>query len=210
MNIAELESIIDEILNRSKKLIREGRRDDILNERFFHHMFSSLVASHFSKNGVDLWESLLLAPEFPTQEKFHWDDMVLSDVEKTRKHGVGKGGVGYFDFAIQTEPPIFIEWKCPTLYKTEEIAEIMLKLLSQHKSHIKVFAAIITSSRTGRRDHMDAIRERLKKGFEFSLEVLNINNLTDKNLYVYVATITDNDCIKICWGNYVQIESDFA
>ena len=64
------------------------------------------------------------------------------------------------------------------------------------------FAAVITSSRTGRRDHMDAIREHLKSGLEFSLEVLNIDNLTDKNLHIYVATITDDKCIKICWGNY--------
>jgi hypothetical protein len=173
-------------------------------------MFSNLVASHFSKKGVDIWESLLLVPEFPTQEKFHWKDMDLSNAENTRKHGVGKGKSGYFDFAIQTESPIFIEWKGPKLYDTKAIAEIMLKLLSEHKSQIKVFAAIITSSRKGRRDHIDAIGERLKKGLEFSLEVLNINNLTDKNLYVYVATISDKKCIKICWGNYVQIESSFV
>ena len=86
----------------------------------------------------------------------------------------------------------------------------MLKLLSQHKSHLKVFVAVITSSRTGRRDHMYAIREYLKRGLEFSLEVLNIDNLTDKNLHIYVATITDDKCIKVCWGNYIQIENDVS
>jgi hypothetical protein len=163
-------------------------------------MFSTLIASHFSKKGIDIWESLLLVPEFPTKENFCWKDIKLSNVERTRKHGVGKGKSGQFDFAIKTEPPIFIEWEGPKLYKTEDIAKVMLKLLSQDESDLKVFVAIITSSKKGRRGHMNAIRERLKEGLKFSLKVLNITDLTDKNLYVYVATITDNKCIKIYWG----------
>jgi len=214
MKIAELESIFDEILDKSKKLIQNARRNDILNERVFHHMFSSLVASHFSNKCVDIWEPLLLIPEFRTKEKFCWKDIKLSDVEHTRKYGMGKGKRGNFDFAMRTKPQenpsIFIEWEGPKLYETKDIVKVMLKLLSQSDSNLKVFVAIITSSRTGRRDHMDAISQYLKEGVKFSLEVLNVNNLTDKNLYVYVATITDKESSKIHWGKYAQIEGDFA
>ena len=209
MEITELESIFDDILDRSERLVREGIRLYLRNERVFHHIFSSLVASHFLKKGVDVWQSLLLLPECPTQETFSWKHMKLSDAKHTRKYGVGKGKRGQFDFAILTEPPIFVEWKGPNVYGTKDVAEVMLKLLSQDQSHLKVFAAIMTSSRTGRRDHMDAIRERLEKGLEFALQVLDINNLGDRNLHIYVATIT-NECARIRWGHCARIKGEFV
>lgn len=176
MNMMELESIFDDILNRSEKLIQNERRDDILNERFFHHMFSTLVASYFSEKGIDVWKSLLLVPEFPTKKKFSWKYLKLSDVEHTREYGMDKGKQGNFDFAIRTKPQenpsIFIEWKGPKLYEAKDIAEVTLKLLSQSDSDSKVFVAIITSSITGRRDHLDAISEHLRDGIKFSVEVL--------------------------------------
>lgn len=203
MKIMELESILDDILSRTWKLIQNGRRGDILNERFFHHMFSTLTASYLSKKGEDIWESLLLVPEFPTQERFRWSDLRLNDAEYTRRYAVGKGVSGQIDFAIRCKPIILIEWNGPGLYQPKDVAKDMLKLLSQDESYLKVFAAIITSSRTGRSDHMLAVREHLEAGLKFAFDVLGINHPTDKNLYIYVATVTEKP-VKIYWGSCVK------
>ncbi len=222
MRIEELESISNKILNKSETLIKNEKRRDIRNERVFHHMFSSYVYSHFSEKNVDIWESLLLIPEYPTQEKFRWKSIrkyfKLSDVENASKEGVGKGKAGQFDFAIRSDsellPRIFIEFKGPKLYKPIDIVEVMLKLLSQDKSHLKVFVAIITSSKKDEEANCGAI-ENLKKGIEFSLKTLEtlkkltIENINDINLYLYVATIPDNRAAeKIFWGNIAKYEKE--
>jgi hypothetical protein len=111
--------------------------------------------------------------------------------------------IGQIDFAIRCKPIIFIEWNGPGLYQPKDVAKDMLKLLSQDKSYLKVFAAIITSSRTGRSDHMLAVRKYLETGLKFAFDVLGINHPIDKNLYIYVATVTKKP-VKIHWGSYVK------
>lgn len=204
MKKEELESIFDKILNKSSKLIENKKHGNILNERVFHHMFSNEVSSYFSEKKIDIWESLLLLPEYPTDEKFTWKFVdkyfEKDDAKRAREEGVGKGRAGQFDFVIKelNEPRIFIEFKGPKLYKSIDIAKVMLKLLSQNdKSSLKVFTAIITS----KMDKHD-LENNLKRGLDFSLEVLNIKNPRDINLYVYVAKVPNNK--PVFWGKYTQ------
>lgn len=202
MKIAELKSILDSIVRKSETLIQAGRRDDIRNERIYHHMFSNLISSCFAKKDINIWDSLLLQPESPTTKKFTWKYINLKNLAHTKKYVINRGQSGQFDFSIKTKPPIFIEWKGPELFSSKDIAQVMLKLLSEDKSSFKVFAAIITSSLTGRKDHFNKIKNHLNEGIEFACKVLDIKNLTNKNFYIFVATITDNGPQKIHWGKY--------
>lgn len=209
MKIEDLEPIFDEILNKSEKLIKNGKREEILNERIFHHMFSNEVSSYFLEKKVDIWDSLLLVPEYPTSMKFNWEIVKLSNAKHAREEGLGKGKRGNFDFAIKSKPQIYIEFKGPELYKTKDIKEVMLKLLSEDdKSSLKVFAAMITSSKTGNVNHIREIENRFYEGLKFSLDVLEIKNLKEINLYAYVATILDNGQAKPIWGNCAQYEKE--
>ncbi len=210
MKIEELEPIFNTILNKCENLVKNGKRKEILNERFFHHMFSNELSSYFLEKKVDIWDSLLLVPERPTEMKFKWkvveECFELKDAKRARKEGVGNGRAGQFDFAIfseHTEPPTFIEFKGPEPYKPIDIVKVMLKLLSEDKSHLKVFVAIITSSSKGEKARIDA-ENYLSEGVEFALKVLEIKNLKDTNLYVYVATFTDTKPVIIQWGNYLH------
>ena len=51
LTLQEVESIIAEIAERCAGLVSRGRRDDLLNERFFHHMFSWDVARWYGERG---------------------------------------------------------------------------------------------------------------------------------------------------------------
>lgn len=183
--------------------VENNMREDILNERVFHHMFSSLLTKYFSNRGVDIWDSLYLVPEYPTDKAFIWKEKLIGD-----------GKRGQFEFKIKGDPPIVIEWKGPKMFKGKkdggfsEVDEVMIKLLSQEdNSELKVFAAIITTSKNAGEKHTALIKERLKDGVKTAIDKLDINNLGDKNLFVYVATVPNEGSKKIFWGRYERKET---
>lgn len=201
MEIYELEDIFSEMVKRSEKLIHANKRDLIKNnERFFHHMFSNLIYDHYSKKKEDIFNSLFLIPEYPTKNKFSWKYVKEFDEKKTKKFGINRGKSGKFDFALLNKPPIYIEWKGPNLYNDYDMAKDLLKLLTQDEHSIKIIAAIILSSKKGGKNHVKALKSHFNEGMRFAKDVLEIENLQEKNLYGYIATIPDDKIEKIVWN----------
>jgi len=206
MRVDQIKKINDEILDLTELIIKNKNREKILNERYFHHMFSTLLIEKLDLDWEETWEYVNISPEHPTERKFLWKKLDLENVEKTRKEVLDKKKRGHYEFYLDLEEDIYVEWKGPKLYSKEDIVQVMLKLLSNEKDSIKVFSAIILSSKTGRKDHMGSIEKRLKEGIEFSCKVLEIEDLDSQNLYVYVATIPDSGVKKIYWGKYTMEE----
>jgi hypothetical protein len=192
MNIQVIDQIIRAIREQTERQIASGKRDQILNERIFHHSFSSKIAKWYERQGKELWDELLLIPECRTCEKFRLASITLEGVAHTRENAIGIGQCGNLDFALTTNPEIVVEWKGPVLFSQMDAVEVFLKLLTQPVESIKVFAAIITSSKTGRRDHV----EKLGQYFRQSLD--------DHNLYAFVTTLPDAGAIDVHWGPVVS------
>ena len=91
MNISDVEQLYNGITEVICDLIKRNHRDDILNERFFHHMFSSAAYAYLHKSRVNAWRSLLFAPEYPTQEKFTMKYIDPKNMEKTKEYAIKKG-----------------------------------------------------------------------------------------------------------------------
>ena len=204
MNIQVIKQIICAIRKQTERQIAVGKRDQILNERFFHHSFSSKIAKWYERQGQDLWDELLLIPECPTCEKFRLDSITLEDVAHTRENAIGVGQSGNLDFALRTNPEIVVEWKGPVLFSKKDAVEVFLKLLTQPVESIKVFAAIITSSTTGRRDHVEKLRQNFRRSLHFAMQVCQLDPLKDHNLYAFVTTLPDARAIDVHWGPVVN------
>jgi len=162
MNLDDIQGLLERMLGRIEVLIQAGRRSEILNERYFHHMFSWEVGQLWqARNGDpsrDMWHDLFLAPEAKTSAKFRRKGITLGDAAATRTNAVGTGRSGNLDFILKTSPLLCVEWKGPKLYTATSAFEVFLKLLNQPQDSIKVFAAIITSCTSGGRGHLDAAK----------------------------------------------------
>jgi len=163
-------------------------------------MFSWELGKLCERKGADMWDRLLLAPECPSDQKFRWDFINLDDDEATRQNAVGIGKSGNLDFLIKAAPAVAIEWKGPLLYQPQDVVEALLKLVTQQPETIKVFAAIITSSTTGRRDHMEKTRRYFQEGVACIKRVQQFTTLRGLNLFAFIATVPDKGATKIHWG----------
>lgn len=200
MNIQDIQYILDGMVERCTKLVSQGRRDELLNERFFHHMFSWDVARWYDERGMSVWDDLLLAPEYPTTQKFRRAGINLADETATALNALGSGRSGNLDFVIRSKPPICLEWKGPDTWKKQDVIEVLLKLLTEPESSIKVFAGILTSSSTGKRGHVETATEYFRESVEQVKGILKIDSLANLNLYAYLVTLSDNGPIRIHWG----------
>lgn len=209
----EWEAILDNVLNKTSLHIKNKGREgfaDVINERFYHHQFSSFLYQHFLTQKIDMWEKQLVYPEVKTDEVFIWKGINTENPIETRKKAVGEGTKGNLDFRINTIPPIDLEWKGPNIYSIIDIVKVALKLFSTKDETTKIFSAIITSSKTGNQKHRQAIYDSFKEGLQHALEVLGINELSNKQFYVYVATISDTSIIKCHWGLFNNLETRFS
>ena len=132
------------------------------------------------------------------------------ELDRNKKKAVGKGTKGNLDFRINTIPPIDLEWKGPNIYSIIDIVKVALKLFSTKDETTKIFSAIFTSSKTGNQKHRQTIYDSFKEGLQHALEVLGINELSNKQFYVYVATISDTSIIKCHWGLFNNLEIKFS
>lgn len=211
----DLKEIFDHVLETTKDQINEKGREELIsqvNERFYHHEFSSYI---YSMNN-NIWQELILIPEAKTGQKFKWGEMNIGNIEDTRDNAVGEGQSGNFDFQIRSDPVINIEWKGPNMYSVKDIAQVMMKLFSEdrnkEKKTIKVFSAILLSSITCNDRHRSAIYDHFSEGLNFALDALeiNINEFGDNNpFFVYIATIGEQETIKCHWGRYTSRNSRF-
>lgn len=188
-------------------LIERNRRLDILNERFYHHMFSSYLSSAPNHNVQDTWLDLDILPEYPTHNQFARANIILDDPEFVFNHAIGQGRDGNIDFRIVGDPPISVEWKGPRNCPQQDMAEVFIKLLSQDyvagrlkdQRHIKIIAAIFLTKR-GQRNHAGNLIARMQMCLQFACEVYGIQNLQDYNLHAYVRSRFEGGYHNIWWG----------
>ena len=201
MKIKELEAIFDNILARTEKMVKAGDRKHILNEQFFHHQFSALATRHYTKQRIDPWKDLILVPEHPTNTAYSWGEFNLSRPKTTQKRALDRGVRGKFDYVIKDRPRIHIEWKGPELSNTRAIAQDLTKLLMlEGRAPVKVFAAIITSSRRADDVHIRELTSRFYDALEFVQSILDIEDIRKEKLYAYIATVPDAGVQKFIWG----------
>ncbi len=206
MNLDDVKSILEKMLQRTERLISAGRRDEILNERFLHHTFSWEVGKLWEARnpgqGSDMWDALFLAPEAKTSQKFRRKGIKLGDAAGTRANAIGTGRRGNLDFILKSDPLICVEWKGPKLYTASSALEVFLKLLNQPPEAIKVFAAIITSSKSGGRGHLDAARRYLDLALQDARGHQGTTNLRGMNLYGFIASFAGTTLHRLCWGEF--------
>lgn len=200
MKLEDVECILVDIVDRCGRVVIQGKRDDLLNERFFHHMFSWEVARWYGERGVSIWDQLSLAPECATTEKFRFAGIDRNDAEATRSNAITVGKSGNFDFVIKASPQICVEWKGPDMWQPQDVIEVLLKLLTESKSTIKIFTGILTSSSTGQYGHIEAATKYFRESVEFVCRVLGLASLRSSNLYAYLATIPESGPVRIHWG----------
>lgn len=209
----EWEKIFDTILNNTFSHIKNAGREEfsyVINERFYHHQFSNYLYQHFISKDINIWEKQILFPEAKTNEVFTWKNININNSAETKEGAIGRGTKGNFDFRINSTPPIYLEWKGPNMYSVVDIVQVALKLFSNpNEETIKILSAIITSSKTGNQRHLKTIYNHFKEGLEFALKVLNINHISNKKFYVYIATISDNSIVKCHWGPFNDLETKF-
>ena len=198
--ICDVERIVHQLVVLGERLVSQGRRGEILNERFWHHMFSWELGRWYSQRGVNHWENLLLAPECPTAEKFRRAGIDRTDEQTTQANAIGVGRSGNLDFVIRSLPPIAVEWKGPDLYSPKELEEVFIKFLNESKDTIKVLAGIFTSSTTGIYGHTDAAKKYLMDSIDFGKRVMRLNTLADCNVHAFLATLPDDGMKIIHWG----------
>ncbi len=167
MTLSDVEGILAEMVDRCARLVSQGRRNDLLNERFYHHMFSWEVARWYGERGVNIWDHLLLAPECPTVKKFRREGIDLTDEAATLLNAIGAGKSGNLDFAIRSAPPICVEWKGPDIWQSQDVVEVLLKLLTEQEPAVRIFAGILTSSSTGKYGHVEAARKCFREAVGF-------------------------------------------
>jgi len=204
-------AIFDTVLNTTSLYIKNNGRKKI-NERFYHHQFSSYLYKYFLKQNVNIWEENLVYPEAKTEKSFNWSRINIKKHEETRKNAIGHGRKGNLDFRIiQTRNhPIDLEWKGPDIYSKIDIIKVALKLFSTQPTTTKIFSAIITSAEIATERHLLTIYNHFKEGLEFALEVLEINPNELPEFYVYVATISETSIIKCHWGKFNDLKINFT
>ena len=185
-------------------LVEQGRRVEILNERYFHHMFSSYLASIGRVNAT--WDDLAIYPEYTTNFQFLRREIRLNDPENTRNNAIGTGRAGNLDFRIPSDPPISVEWKGPKNCPQQDLAEVFIKLLSQDEKENKIIAAIFLT-KSGGRNHVDNLIDKLGSSLQFACDVCEIESLEDQNLYAYIRSQYEGGCHEIWWGRVS--EADF-
>ncbi len=201
MKIKELEAIFDNILTRTEKVVKAGNRKHILNEQFFHHQFSALATRHYTKQRIDPWKDMILVPEHPTNTAYSWRDFNLNRPKTTQKQALDRGVRGKFDYVIKDRPRIHIEWKGPELYNTRAVAQDLTKLLMlEGRGPVRVFVAIITSSRRADDAHIQQLTSRFYDALEFTQSILEIEDIRKEKLYAFIATVPDNGAQKFIWG----------
>lgn len=200
LTLQAIEGIIAKIIDRCAGLVSKGRRDDLLNERFFHHMFSFEVARWYEERGLSVWDHLLLAPECATTQKFRRAGIDLGDEAATLLKAIGDGRSGNLDFAVRSSPLISVEWKGPNMWQPQDVVEVLLKLLTEPEQTVKVFAGILTSSSTGKYGHVGAAQKCFREAVEFVKRILGLNSLAGTNIYAYLVTIPDSGPVMIHWG----------
>ena len=201
MKIKELEAIFDNILARTEKMVKNGDRKHILNEQFYHHQFSALVTRHYTKQRIDPWKDLIIVPGHPTKALYSWKEFGLNRPKTTQKLALDRGQAGKFDFVIKDRPRIHVEWAGPELYNTRAIARDLTKLLMlEGRGPVKVFAAIITSSRRADETHIQQLTSRFYDALEFTQSILEIEDIRKERLYAFIATVPDNGAQKFIWG----------
>ena len=65
---------------------------------------------------------------------------------------------------------------------------------------MKVFAAIITSSRRADDVHIRELTSRFYDALEFTQSILDIEDIRKEKLYAYIATVPDAGVQKFIWG----------
>ena len=201
MKIRELESIFSNILARTEKIVKAGDRQNILNEQFFQHQFSALATRHYTKQRIDPWKDLIIVPNHPTKVKYSWSEFGLNRPKTTKKLALDRGVRGKFDFVIKDSPRIHIEFAGPNLYDSRQVAQDLTKLLMlETRRPIKVFAAIITSSRRADALHVQQLTSRFYDALEFVQVILDIDDIRKENLYAFIATVPDSGAQKFIWG----------
>ncbi len=200
LSLPDVEGILTAMVDRCAALVSGGRRDDLLNERFFHHMFSWEVARWYGERGLSVWDHLLLAPECPTTQKFRRAGIDLADEAATRLNAVGGGRSGNLDFHIRSSPSICVEWKGPAMWQPQDVVEVLLKLLTEPAQTTKVFAGILTRSVTGNYGHVEAAKKCFQEAVEFVKRIFGLTSLTGANIYAYLVTLPDSGPVRIHWG----------
>jgi hypothetical protein len=200
MKVADIERMLGNILRRTEKMVAEGKRDSILNEAFYRHQFSSLLTKHYVDQGVDPWKELIIIPEHPTKVHYAWKEFGLNRPKTTQKLAIDQGFPSKFDFVIRDEPRIHVEWQGPELYNAREVAKDLTKLLMLNRRSVKVFAAIVASSRVGDERHIRELTSRFYEALEFTQVILEIDDIKASNLFAFIATVPDTGAEKFIWG----------
>ena len=201
MKIKELEAMFDNILTRTEKIVKAGNRRHIMNEQFYHHQFSALATRHYTKQRIDPWKDLIIVPGHPTKALYSWKEFGLSRPKTTQKMALDRGQAAKFDFVLKDKPRIHIELAGPNLYDTRAVAQDLTKLLMlEGRAPVKVFAAIITSSRRADDAHIRELTSRFYDALEFVQSILEIEDLRKEKLYAYIATVPDAGVQKFIWG----------
>ncbi len=186
-----------------RTLIESGRRAEILNERYLHHMFSSYFCSELP--GFN-WNDLLIKPEYPTDFPFSRKHIELNDPDYTRKNAIDTGRQGNLDFLIVGDPAIVIEWKGPVNCPEKDLVVAFLKLLKRDPEEKKILAAIFTT-KSGSRNHPQKLVDKISRSIEFVAEVLKLNedDLYTQNLNLFIRSHYEGDVHDICWGPYQKL-----
>lgn len=200
MRVSDIEAMFGNILRRTELMVAEGKRDSILNESFYLHQFSSLLTRHYVDKGIDPWKDLIIVPDHPTKVHYAWKEFGLNRPKTTQKLALEQGFPAKFDFVIRDEPRIHVEWQGPELYNAREVAKDLTKLLMLNRKSIKVFAAIIASSRTGDERHIRELTNRFYEALEFTQMILEVEDVRAANLHAFIATVPDTGAEKFIWG----------
>ncbi len=201
MRISELEPMFNKILKRTENIIKNGERRYVQNEHFFQQQFTQMVANHYARRRIDAWQKLIIVPEHPTKVRYSWKEFGLNRPKTTRKLALNRGVRGKFDLVILDEPRVHVEWKGPKMYSAREVAMDLTKLLMlEGRKPIKIFAAIVTSSRRGDANHISQLTSRFYDALEFVQVVLDIDDIRKTNLYAFIATVPDGGAQKFIWG----------
>lgn len=207
----EWENIVNKVLYTTTTHLRSiGRADFHVqnNERFYHHQFSYFLAHHLASQSIDMWAEQLLWPEAKTLASFRWNSLNTKDLEESKD--ALSGQKANYDFVINTSPTIRVEWKGPWMYSVKDIAEVCLKLMLQVPDEDnKLICAILASSGKGGPQHRTSIERHFKDGLQFACDLLGIECIASKNLFVYIATMTDTEVLKCHWGKVTSLDNEW-
>jgi hypothetical protein len=201
MKVSDIERIMDNILRRTERMVKEGKRREMMNEQFFLHQFSSLATRHYTDQKIDPFKELIIIPDHPTKISYSWKEFDLSRPKSTQKLALEEGHPGKFDFVIRDDPRIHIEWRGPHLYSAKGVAQDLAKLLMlEGRKPVKVFAAIITSSASADEKHIQELTSRFYEALEFTQLILDIDEVRRSNLFAFIATVPNSGAEKFIWG----------